>query len=691
MRRNSQSMPIGSNEGGRVWVLEDSALEAEMVRRALAAAHHDVEMFTDGSVVLERAASTAIPDMVVLDWQLPGVSGVEVCRVLRATHDAMSLPILMLTSHGHKDAVLEALAAGANDYVTKPYDMPEVIARVSTLVRTSHLQRAQKRRASQLALSADIGAALTTGKNLHEIAERCCDAIHTHLGGVAIEVWTRRGTELSLFASRTSSGTHVPEPVVRAVAESQQPLLTDDVKGHPELGRHDCGKANGFAALPLVVRGESVGVLAFCTSQPLSDALGVLGTVADLLALGIARARIEEERAALFDRERNTRAEAEAANRSKDEFLAMVSHELRTPLNAITGWTSMLLAGGLDPARAKRALETIERSARSQAQLIDDLLDISRIVSGKLRVNVGSVDVPSIAEMALESVRLAADSKGVTLEAIVDPVAGQLTGDADRIQQIIWNLLSNAIKFTPKGGTVKLAVRREERGIVIAVDDTGQGIPPEFLPYVFERFKQIDGTMTRAKGGLGLGLAIVKHLIELHGGTIEVHSDGLGKGASFRAVLPGAGPQRDSGVDAGPTFSSPRPMFDRPRELEGLRVLVLDDEADARELIKTLLESCKMHVTVVSYAADAFDAVRRGEIDVVLSDIAMPIEDGLSFIKRVRALPREEGGRLPAVALTAYARLEDRTRALRAGFNSHVAKPVEASELLAVISSLVRR
>ena len=682
-------MPTVPIERGRVWVLEDSALEAEMVRRALSA-HHDVEMFTDGSVVLERAAATVVPDVVVLDWQLPGISGVEVCRILRAGNDAMSLPILMLTSHGHKDAVLEALAAGANDYVTKPYDMPEVVARVGTLVRTSRLQRAQLRRARHLALSADIGGALTTGKNLHEIAERCCDAIATHLDGVSIEVWTKRG-ELTLFASRAVAGSHVPKPVIEIVAERQQSILTDDVSGHPELKGHDCGRASGFAAMPLVVRAETVGVLAFCTSQPLNDALSVLGTVADLLALGIARARVEEERAILLDRERNTRAEAEAANRSKDEFLAMVSHELRTPLNAITGWTAMLIAGGLEPARQTRALETIERSARSQAQLIDDLLDISRIISGKLRVNVGSVDVPSIAEMALESVRLAADSKGVTLDAHIEAAAGQLTGDADRIQQIIWNLLSNAIKFTPKGGRVQLRVTREERGIVIVVEDSGQGIPPEFLPHVFERFKQVDGTTTRAKGGLGLGLAIVKHLTELHGGTIEVQSEGVGKGASFRAVLPGAAPQRDLEADAGPTFSVPRPSFERPRELEGLRVLVLDDEADARDLLKTLLESCKMQVTTVSYAADAFEVVRRQDVDVVLSDIAMPIEDGLSFIKRVRALPREEGGRVPAVALTAYARLEDRTRALRAGFNSHVAKPVEASELLAVITSLVTR
>ena len=661
-----------------------------MVRRALAV-HHDVEMFTDGSVVLERAAATPVPDVVVLDWQLPGISGVEVCRILRAGNDAMSLPILMLTSHGHKDAVLEALAAGANDYVTKPYDMPEVIARVGTLVRTSRLQRAQLRRSRHLALSADIGAALTTGKNLLEIAERCCDAIAAHLDGAAIEVWTQRAGGLALFTSRTAPGSHVPKAVIESVSARQQPILTDDIHTHAELEGHDCGRASGFAAVPLVVRGETVGVLAFCTSQPLNDALSVLGTVADLLALGIARARVEEERVILFERERNTRAEAEAANRSKDEFLAMVSHELRTPLNAITGWTAMLLAGGLEPARAKRALETIERSARSQAQLIDDLLDISRIISGKLRVNVGSVDVPSVAEMALESVRLAADSKGVTLDAVVDSAAGQLTGDADRIQQIIWNLLSNAIKFTPKGGRVQLRVTREDRGIVIVVEDSGQGIPAEFLPHVFERFKQIDGTMTRSKGGLGLGLAIVKHLTELHGGTIEVHSEGLGKGASFRAVLPGAAPQRDSAADPGPTFSVPRPSFERPRELEGLRVLVLDDEADARDLLKTLLESCKMRVTTASYAADAFEVVRQQDVDVVLSDIAMPIEDGLSFIKRVRALPRDEGGRVPAVALTAYARLEDRTRALRAGFNSHVAKPVEASELLAVISSLVSR
>lgn len=681
-----------AGERGRVWILEDSALEAEMARRALFATQ-DVEMFTDGSVVLERAASGPLPDVIVVDWHLPGVSGVEVCRVLRATHDAMSLPVLMLTAQGHKDAVLEALLAGANDYVTKPYDVAEVVARVATLVRTSKLNRAQLKRTRQLALSAGIGAALTTGQSLREIAERCATALAVHLDALAVEVWVKRDDDLEVLAALPNAHMSIPSAVVRDIGERRTPLVSDDPAIIEAI--EGCKKAKGMAVVPLVVRDETVGVLAFCSAQALGDVQAVLTTVGDLLALGMARARIEEERAQILARERNTRAEAEAANRSKDDFLAMVSHELRTPLNAITGWTGMLLAGGLDEERTKRALATIERNARSQAQLIDDLLDISRIISGKLRVNVSSVDLPSVAEMALESVRLAADSKGVVLEGAIDAAAGQLTGDADRIQQIIWNLLSNAIKFTPKGGRVVLLVAREASGrggVAITVEDSGQGIAPEFLPHVFERFKQGDGTSTRSKGGLGLGLAIVKHLVELHGGTISATSEGLGRGSSFHVLLPGTSTDAaDVAVRTSGTFSSARPSFERPREVEGLRVLVLDDEDDARELIRTLLESCKIDVTAVSNAADAFDVVKSKKVDVVLSDIAMPLEDGLSFIRRVRALPREEGGRVPAVALTAYARLEDRTRALRAGFNSHVAKPVEATELLAVIASLVRQ
>jgi len=675
-------------ERGRVWIVEDSPLEAEMARRALSTSQ-DVEIFTDGSVVLERLATGTAPDVLVVDWQLPGISGLEVCRIARATNDAMSLPVLMLTGQASKDDVVEALAAGANDYVVKPYDMAEVIARVGTLVRTSRLQRAQVRRAQQLALAADIGEAITKGQSLSEVARRCTAAIAVHLDALAAHVWVRRAGELTLLAGTGVGSDGLPEGAIRDVAALQRMVVTDDPAAITALG--GCGAdARGFAALPLVVRDDTLGVLAFCSRAAIGDALPTLTTIADLLALGIARAHADEERAVAHERERNTRAEAEAANRSKDEFLAMVSHELRTPLNAITGWTGMLLEGNLDAARTRRALETIERNARSQVQLIDDLLDIGRIVSGKLRVSVGKVEVASTAEMALESVRLAAEAKGLTLDSQIDPEAGEITGDADRLQQMIWNLLSNAIKFTPKGGSVVLSVGRNEAGIEIFVQDSGQGIGAEFLPHVFERFKQADGTITRAKGGLGLGLAIVKHLVELHGGTIEVSSEGLGKGSTFTILLPRFEEARHV---AGPatTLSSPRLTFDRPREVEGLRVLVVDDERDARELVAALLESCKVVVTAVSNAADAYEVVRSLAIDAMISDIAMPVEDGLSLIRRIRQLPREEGARTPAVALTAYARLEDRTRALRAGFDSHVAKPVDPSELLAVLASITAR
>jgi signal transduction histidine kinase len=679
------TMPFRSGDRGRVWLLEDSPLEAEMARRALAASQ-DVELFTDGSVLLERAATGAVPDVVVLDCQLPGIGGIEVCRVLRATHEAIALPVLMLTVEGGKTDIVDALSAGANDYVTKPYDVAELVARVGTLVRTSRLNAVQARRARQLALAADVGAILTRGGSFEDVARRVADNVTLHMEAVVVEVWTATPDGLSILVR---AGAAVASPVaadlVRSVGDDRIAFSTDDAASDARLaGLGD--RVRGFAAIPLVVRDDLVGVLAVGTRYPVSDATSALATVGDLLALGFARARAEEERVTVLARERATRADAEAANRSKDEFLAMVSHELRTPLNAITGWAGMLLAGKLDAERTRRAIETIERNARAQAQLIDDLLDVSRIISGKLRLAAGKVDVASIADLALESVRLAADAKGVALESHLEGRLGTITGDTDRIQQVIWNLLSNAIKFTPKGGRVVLRVERTADLLTIAVDDTGQGISPDFLPYVFDRFKQADGSATRQKGGLGLGLAIARHIVELHGGTIEARSEGEGKGASFIVSLP-----VESYIRAGSGAVAPhsdRQQIERPHDVEGMRVLVIDDEPDARELIKALLESCHVDVTTAASAAEGFELLQSGRPDVVLSDIAMPGEDGLSFIRRVRALPRESGGRIPALALTAYARLEDRTRALLAGFNGHIAKPVQPTELLAMLSSL---
>jgi signal transduction histidine kinase/CheY-like chemotaxis protein len=444
------------------------------------------------------------------------------------------------------------------------------------------------------------------------------------------------------------------------------------------------GELPETARLPLVVRDDVIGAVA------VSPANEALASVANLLALGIARARAEEDRLVLLERERNARGEAEAANRSKDDFLAMVSHELRAPLNAITGWTSMLLSGSLDAARIRRAYETIDRNARSQAQLIDDLLDIGRITSGTLRLNESQIEIGSIAEMALESLRPTAESRGVTLESNIALDLGETKGDAQRMQQVIWNLLSNSIKFTSRGGWARLVVERDARAITIEVSDNGQGIAPEFLPRVFDRFRQQDNSSTRSRGGLGLGLSIVRHLVELHGGTISAESEGIGKGAKFTVTLPLDAEVLGRAADVIVRIPRESPI-DRPREIEGLRVLVLDDEVDARELLRVLLEGCKVDVLTAASVPEAMKVLASAPVDVVLSDIAMPDEDGLSFIRRVRALPREEGGRVPAVALTAYARLEDRTRALRAGFNSHVAKPVDLNELLAVLTSLVAK
>jgi signal transduction histidine kinase len=381
--------------------------------------------------------------------------------------------------------------------------------------------------------------------------------------------------------------------------------------------------------------------------------------------------------------------ELERANRTKDEFLATVSHELRTPLNAMLGWTRMLRSGTVSEDRRERALETIERNAHAQTQLIEDLLDVSRIISGKLRLDVKSVDVHQVVTNAIEAVRPAANAKGVKLAPVLDSTAGPSWGDADRLQQVVWNLLSNGVKFTPKGGRVQVIVKKRDSFAEIAVADNGQGIDPGFLPQVFERFRQADATTTRTHMGLGLGLAIVRHLVELHGGHVKVESEGLGKGARFSVCLP-ISPLRSTSPDQMPAVrqAASLPTFAYPPELNGVHVLVVEDHDDARELLVQVLEPCKARVSTAANVPDALQLVEQLRPDVILSDIGLPGEDGYAFIKKLRALPADQGGKTPAVALTAYARVEDRTKALVAGFNMHVPKPVDPAELMAVLASL---
>jgi len=402
------------------------------------------------------------------------------------------------------------------------------------------------------------------------------------------------------------------------------------------------------------------------------------------------RKRAEEDRRLSLAREQAAREEAEAASRAKDEFLAVLSHELRTPLNAVYGWANILKAGEIDEATAARGLDAIVRNANAQVQLIDDLLDVSRIVSGKIRLDVQRVDLVPVVRAALDSISPAAAAKGIRVQTVLDPRAGPITGDPNRLQQVVWNLLSNAVKFTPKGGRIQIHVQRINSHVELVISDTGQGIGPELLPFLFERFRQGDSSTTRQHEGLGLGLALVKYLTELHGGTVSASSLGPGNGATFTVKLPLT-------IAQGAPEAEPREhptaatLMERtlagPR-LDGLRILVVDDDQDSLDLASAILSGAGAVVTTSRSAAEALELVRHGRPDVLISDIEMPGEDGYALIRKVRGLDRSSGGATPAVALTAYGRVEDRLRTISAGYSMHVPKPVQPVELTTIVASL---
>ena len=403
------------------------------------------------------------------------------------------------------------------------------------------------------------------------------------------------------------------------------------------------------------------------------------------------RRQVEERLRLALSGEQIARAEAETANRLKDEFLATVSHEIRTPLNAIIGWSHLLRSGRLDEAGTARAIETIDRNAKTQAQLIEDILDVSRVITGKLRLRNEAVDIASVINAAIDSVQLAIESKGLHLEVTLDPSARHTFGDDGRLQQVVWNLLSNAIKFTPTGGRIKIKVKRAEGNMQLSVSDTGHGISPDFLHFIFERFRQADGTSTRHHGGLGLGLAIVRHLVELHGGSIKADSAGVGEGATFTITLPLAphsrtqrkkvtGRLRAEEVSQGHFTSLPL--------LDGVKVLLVDNDADTLQVVRAMLDGSKAMVLTAASVSEAMEMLVWYDPHVLVSDLAMPEEDGYSLIRKVRALDANKGYQVPAIALTSYVRVEDRARALAAGFNLFVPKPLQPDELITAIVNL---
>ncbi len=431
--------------------------------------------------------------------------------------------------------------------------------------------------------------------------------------------------------------------------------------------------------VPLRARDRTLGALTFIAAESArsfseSDLL-LARQFGNCAALAVDNARLYRE--------------AQRVNRIKDEFLATLSHELRTPLNAILGWSRLVRMGKLDERGRERALETIERNARSQAQLIEDLLDVSRIISGKFRVEIRAVALSEVIEAAIDSVRLAAEARGIDVRAYLASTP-PISGDPTRLQQVVWNLLSNAIKFTSKGGHVVLALRQIESQIEIEVSDDGQGISADFLPYVFDRFRQADGTTTRAHNGLGLGLAIVRHLVELHGGSVRAESGGPGYGSSFVVRLPIAAVQPRSEPPQAIEDGVNDVVFDDLPPLHGVTVLVVDDESDAREILTMVLTEQGARVVAVGSVAEALDAIALSKPDVLVSDIGMPREDGYTLIRLVKAMEKRIG-KIPAAALTAYAGVQDRTRALLAGYSSHLPKPIEPAELVAVVANLAGR
>ncbi|MEW6209759.1 MAG: response regulator [Acidobacteriota bacterium] len=737
-----------------------------------------------------QLVKTVQPRMVLLDVKLPDISGLEVCRRIKADYATASIPVLQVSASyvTGRDRV-RSLESGADAYLIKPVESEELIATIRALLRMREAEEARRESEARYQLLFE-GNSLPTvifdletlrflaineaavrhyGFSREEFLSMTISDIrpsqdtpamedfvssglntipnaaqwkHLKKDGTIIEVeivWHElifRGRHALLFLAKdvterkqAREALQESEERFRMMADTAPVMIwvsgadklctffnkpwldftgrtMDQEMGegwaegiHPEdydrcLNEYSLAfDARRKFSLEFRLRrhdGRYRWVLNEGVPRFSSDGrfAGYIGSCIDITE----RKRVEAEREELLVKEQRAREEAQAANRAKDEFIAVVSHELRAPLNAMLGWARILRSTRVDEATLSHAIEIIERSARTQSKLIEDLLDTSRIVSGKLRLDIRPVELRSVIENAAQVLHPAAEARGIDIRLRFDVEREIITGDADRLQQIVWNLLSNAIKFTPNGGRVEVLLQRADPHVRLTVTDTGKGISPEYLPYIFDRFHQADASSTRRYGGLGLGLSLVRHLVELHGGTVCAESDGEGRGATFtvnlplRAVRPQPTELESVGIGG---------VHIVPSTLDGVWALVVDDETDARDLLTTLLQQYGARVTPAASAAEALSVLSEVEPgrqpDVLVSDIGMPDVDGYALIRRVRALDPERGGRIPAIALTAYGRPIDRIRALSAGFQMHMPKPVEPAELAMVIASLTGR
>ncbi|TMA20768.1 MAG: response regulator [Deltaproteobacteria bacterium] len=615
--------------------------------------------------------------LILMDVQMPGLDGIQTAKMIKERPRNRHIPIIFLTAI-HKDPayIFRGYKEGAVDYLLKPFD-PEILrAKVSVFVdlwRKTELLRRQEAmlRATEVIAVEKRGElrfrALTDSMPQCVWAARADGEIY-----YCNRVWREYAGEeagITFFDAIPEEEMEEARLAVGSAIRSGQPLEREQ-----RLRRKD-GQWRWHLCRLVPERDERGRILGFiCTATDIDQ-----------------HKRIEEANKALLASESEARRQAEIANRTKDEFLATVSHELRTPLNAILGWTRMLRTGAVEPKALGRVLETIERNARAQTQLVEDILDVSRIIAGKLRINIRKTDLHAVARAALDSVRPAADAKGVLLVADLQPGSAEFCGDPDRLQQVIWNLLSNSIKFTQRSGKVELRIERVQSDVRISVADTGVGIARDALDHVFDRFWQADSSSTRSQGGLGLGLAIVRHLVEVHGGTVRAESEGENQGARFTVSMPVRAVAPEVEPEAARSGAEPvarrGTLVSAETLLAGVDVLVVDDEIDARDLVAAVLGKCGASVRLASTVDEAIARIRERRPNVLLSDIGLPGDDGYELIRRVHEIDPA----IPAAALTAYATPQDVRRAIEAGFQAHVAKPVEPSDLGLLVASLSGR
>jgi signal transduction histidine kinase len=642
-----------STAAGHVLLADDNPDMRDYAQRLLSQ-RWTVEAVSNGRAAL-AAARERRPDVIVTDVMMPELDGFGLLRELRADKELQPIPVLLLSARAGEEARLEGLAASADDYLVKPFSARDLLGRVDAQIlksRTRAIERRHAQRLTNLFVHAPVAIALLRGPE--------------HVFELANEHY------LDLVGGRSVVG----KPIRDALPELAGQGLYELLDGVWRTGEPYIGELVGVT-LNRGPNAESEQAFFDFVYQPVFDDAGGVEAIVvvahDVTALAIAK------------------QEAEAANRLKDEFLATLSHELRTPLNAVLGYTQMLRSGVIATDRIPAILETVERNAKLQEQLVSDVLDVSRIVTGKLRLEIRPVNLAEVIQCAIDTVAPAAAAKGVRLQPALDHPGMPIAGDSQRLQQVVWNLLSNAVKFTPRDGRVQVRLQRVNSHVEISVSDTGEGIAPEFLPRLFQRFQQADGTFTRAHSGLGLGLAISRHLVEAHGGQIEAMSPGKGLGTTVRVELPlmivhdhtVASPDRvHPSVDLNPSTDLNLP------DLANIRVLLVDDDVDALHMAQDALTAARSTVVAVSSAQQAMDALECATFDVLVLDIGMPEIDGYQLLARIRASGDAHRRTTPAAALTAYARSSDRTRSLKAGFQMHLSKPVHPTELAAAVLSL---